>query len=394
MRRAHHQFGRVHQSGRVQLTVAALAIALLVGATLAPPAAAKIARPLKEMDAAAGVLQPGNITALVLAAIGRTGSTLISHLFGSIPGVFLIVEPYKNFLVINRSDQPNKRPPGAMPTLASLLDCSFAASHHMINSIAWPFLCMHSRVVDDAYAASFKERCLAGTAFGPDDAALIRSYCLRSSLRVVKTIRLAHVTEPTRRSLVGLGARSNFRVRVLHVIRHPFKVLTSQYDLGWHELVQFRSCNTWEPGCNYTREPTEFTAAQTEVLATHLAGVGRRVCHWLDNTTVAMRGIGLPVGSTAVLRYEDFAPPSTLAAFGAIAGFLQLEDTVLRRDVIADDIERTIQAKHAGFRVTGQEFRETQTAAAQQHGASQRRMAESDECRGLYANFSYAPWPA
>ena len=71
----------------------------------------------------------------------------------------------------------------------------------------------------------------------------------------------------------------------------------------------------------------------------------------LFSVGTSRRGIGLPVGSTAVLRYEDFAPPSTLAAFGAIAGFLQLEDTVLRRDVIADDIERTIQAKHAGFRV-------------------------------------------
>ena len=51
---------------------------------------------------------------------------------------------------------------------------------------------------------------------------------LRAPLRVVKTIRFAHVTEPTRQSLVGLGVRPNFRVRVLHVIRHPFKVLTSQ----------------------------------------------------------------------------------------------------------------------------------------------------------------------
>ena len=55
------------------MRVRSLFASQLVGATLAPPAAAKIARPLKEMDAAAGVLQPGNITALVLAAIGRSG---------------------------------------------------------------------------------------------------------------------------------------------------------------------------------------------------------------------------------------------------------------------------------------------------------------------------------
>ena len=47
------------------------------------------------------------------------GSTLISQLFSILPNVFVIVE--QAFLVINKSDPPNKKLPSVpMPSLASL----------------------------------------------------------------------------------------------------------------------------------------------------------------------------------------------------------------------------------------------------------------------------------
>jgi hypothetical protein len=49
-------------------------------------------------------------------------------------------------------DQQNKKPQSVpLPTLGSLLDCSFAKSIDVLRALAWGFLCTHSKLVGQDY---------------------------------------------------------------------------------------------------------------------------------------------------------------------------------------------------------------------------------------------------
>eukprot|EP00040_Diaphanoeca_grandis_P029273 m.171147 g.171147 ORF g.171147 m.171147 type:complete len:373 (+) comp31635_c1_seq7:493-1611(+) len=331
-------------------------------------------------------------TAVVLAAIGRTGSTLLSRLFSVLDGVFLIVEPYKNFLIINSSDRQRKRLPSLpQPPLASLLDCSFAKRPITLNEMKWTFLCMHSRLVAPEFHEAFKKKCISEEPFNENDTRLVLDHCLQSKIRIVKTIRLNYISPKALTSLTTLESKPNFVVRVLHVIRHPFKVLASQYNQGWHQPLRFRSCLE-HLSCNISHEPTTLDQAQILRASAHLTVLGREVCQVMANTTTKIRKTLRLPGSSAVLRYEDLVPPNTLSVLKGITRMLQIEDALKLQKVLVR-LKDTSERIHAGFRVTGQDIREVHTRAAQDFGETQADMAQAHECKDLYHTFNYAPWP-
>ena len=109
--------------------------------------------------------------------------------------------------------------------------------------------------------------------------------------------------------------------RILHVIRHPLKVVASHYQHAWYKTLQFRKCDRGLQTCNISSEPTEFSAAETELVSAHLSGLGGTVCELMANVTAAMRSLQLGT-ATQVVRYEDLAMPYTHTTFNAILGFL------------------------------------------------------------------------
>jgi len=232
---------------------------------------------------------------------------------------------YKKFLVINKSDPPkSEKSPASMPTLASLLDCSFASTAEQLNDIRWGFLCMHSRLVPQANHSDFREKCLQGSVLTESDAEMVKGFCLASRVRVVKTIRFAFATGPARASLTSLAASPGYAVHVVHVVRHPFTVMTSQYNQGWYGGLRLRTCAAHDKSCDVSAEPLELNDKQTGAVTAHLVSVGTTVCGLLSNTTNAMRELASTLNSTTLLRYEDLAPPFTEAMFAALWAVMEL----------------------------------------------------------------------
>lgn len=334
------------------------------------------------------------VSAVVLTAVGRTGSTLVSHLFGSIPGAFVLVEPYKRFFTINLSDPPV--PPAQAsgvqpPSLASLLDCSFASSLPVLNAIAWPFMCMHSSIAEPGRVDAFRARC---GDFNAEDAADIRRFCLRARYRVVKTLRFSQVSPASRASLVSLAARPKTSVRILHVVRHPFAVTLSQYEMAWYAVPTFRRCGDFGPGCNTSHEPDTLTPEQVGLAEEHIIAAGIKVCRLMNDVTSVMRATLPDQHATAVVRYEDLAEPYTVQTFGAIAHFLSgpwLD--LLRHGYLTTALADVTRKRHASFKIGGWEKRRVHTEAAARLGVVQPMLASAEECTGFYREYNYAPWP-
>eukprot|EP00039_Didymoeca_costata_P004912 m.77005 g.77005 ORF g.77005 m.77005 type:complete len:375 (-) comp12595_c0_seq4:39-1163(-) len=333
------------------------------------------------------------ITAVVIAAVGRTGSTLISALFKMLPGVFVIVEPYKKFLRINLSDPKSPPAPGVpIPTLASLLDCSFARSLTTVRALAWGFLCMHSKLTDSDYdQAGFFERCKDPTKLVQEDVDAIYQYCMRSNVRVVKTIRFAQAGKSVIRSLQTLNTKKNMLVRVLHVIRHPFQVMISQYKHAWYETVRLRNCEG-RSTCNHTHEPLNLTEAQAEIVAKSLVPIGGHVCELMTNVTNEMAALDLGL-ACQVIRHEDLAAPYSLSSFQAIMAFLGIS-SFFPPQMVASKLEYNIQRSVAGFKITGWEYREAQVEAASKLGTTQTNVAKLQQCKEFYSLYNYRDFPA
>ena len=188
--------------------------------------------------------------------------------------------------------------------------------------MAWGFLCSQSRLVDQDHQKDFKARCaVSPDAITAADALNIRRYCLQAQIRVVKTIRFAHAGRGATDSLKKLSARPNFSVRLLHVVRHPFKVISSQYKHAWYETLQFRQCERGLATCNATSEPSQLNPTQTMQVSTHLVKLGGMVCELMTNVTTAMHGLKLGAAAQ-VVRYEDLALPYTFSTFNAVLNFL------------------------------------------------------------------------
>ena len=96
-------------------------------------------------------------------------------------------------------------------------------------------------------------------------------------------------------------ARNTLRAR-RHVVRHPFKVLSSHYQHNWYKALNFRTCSQFERSCNASMEPTELSAEQALRVSDHLAGLGGMVCRLMTNVTVAMQQLDLGLASQ-VIRY-------------------------------------------------------------------------------------------
>eukprot|EP00035_Acanthoeca_spectabilis_P029899 m.6911 g.6911 ORF g.6911 m.6911 type:complete len:380 (-) comp3889_c0_seq2:260-1399(-) len=336
----------------------------------------------------------GPVRGVVLIAIGRTGSTLLSHLFAAVPGAFVIVEPYKPYLSIDHSDVParQKLSPGQMPTMASLLDCSFASSPEVFNQMRWDFLCMHSRLVPKEHLWQFKQRCLSDTPLNDTDIKMVREFCLGSRLRVLKTIRFTHILGPARQSLISLARTPGYTVSALHVVRHPYEVLVSQYNLAWHSVLKLRTCNGSQE-CTWRDEPRELTPEQVRASGEHIGKLGPKICKLMTTSTEYMRDIASALNGTFVLRYEDIAPPLTAVSFTEIWNRLRLGDGVVADFDPGETATIVSNSHHAGFRITGQDRREAQTKAVTKAGLAQSLMAETDVCSSLYSDFNYGIWP-
>lgn len=96
----------------------------------------------------------------------------------------------------------------------------------------------HSRLVPEANTTAFFKKCMGDAPLVAADAEMVRRHCLSTRVRVLKTIRFAKAIAPSRASLTSLAASPGYVVHVVHVLRHPYKVLVSQYNLGWYDVVR------------------------------------------------------------------------------------------------------------------------------------------------------------
>eukprot|EP00041_Stephanoeca_diplocostata_P023126 m.562415 g.562415 ORF g.562415 m.562415 type:complete len:394 (-) comp22222_c0_seq5:1295-2476(-) len=342
----------------------------------------------------------GDVTAVVLAAIGRTGSTMLSGLLRELPSAFVLVEPYKNFFVINRSDRKSavksvhERGIHSPPLLSSLLDCSFAAAQPLLDVITWGFLCEQSTLVDPTYEDGFKTRCRNGT-ITEEDRRNVLHFCQKSRFRVVKTIRLAFLPESVRESVGRLTPANGYQLRTIHILRHPFKVLVAQYNHAWYDVLQIRqSCRQDAVGDSVARTMCDrlpLTDVEGALAVRHLSRLAPHICSLYTNTTRAIHSGAMREGSR-LLRYEDLVQPYTIHTFTAVAQLLHIPE--IYPDVDLDAIATTAATKRfAAFRITDQEYRESHTDYAAHDGTVQRRMAVAPQCAQLYADMGYDTWP-
>ena len=152
---------------------------------------------------------------VVELSVGRSGSTLLMEVMSTMPQVFDIPEPYYEYA--NKEGDATSR----VPSISSLLDCSFANRAPVINSVFWEYACKHASwlenrcevmlmlllVVHKVQSSVLINRTLSITNMADIMPAyreamsracrerrmsqkLVRKLCLNADMRVAKIIRL------------------------------------------------------------------------------------------------------------------------------------------------------------------------------------------------------------
>ena len=130
-----------------------------------------------------------------------------------IPDSFSLLEPYWAFS--QDVDAPKYR---------DLLSCRIFEDRALARQVMWNYECINDRTLD-RLAPAFAQRCLRHK-LTEQDIVHLKMMCHAAPVRIVKTIRF--------------GNHHNFdwvhekRVRLMYLARHPWSLLRSQFELGWH----------------------------------------------------------------------------------------------------------------------------------------------------------------
>lgn len=112
----------------------------------------------------------------------RSGSTLMMSLFSLIDNAFVLPEPH-NMFDVNIPLSANMNASAELPSIASLLDCSFI-EQGAVRNVFWSYACAHIHwiVKSPAYMA----QCRRGTLPLP----LLNDKCKQADINLVKIVRL------------------------------------------------------------------------------------------------------------------------------------------------------------------------------------------------------------
>eukprot|EP00730_Choanoeca_flexa_P002723 TRINITY_DN11150_c0_g1_i5.p1 TRINITY_DN11150_c0_g1~~TRINITY_DN11150_c0_g1_i5.p1 ORF type:complete len:210 (+),score=38.77 TRINITY_DN11150_c0_g1_i5:229-858(+) len=170
---------------------------------------------------------------VILAAVGRSGSTLTEHILQSQGKMFLIDEPLRHleFDVIDlhrrNLDSDSYTQEFLDHAFVSMFTCELFANsragqayrrllldHHTCHMAAW---------IPEDYRQACKQGQLP-TSFVEQ----VHETCLNSTYRTVKTIRL-------RGQLSQLPMSEIDKLKLVHLVRQPLHTAQSRLVLGWHK---------------------------------------------------------------------------------------------------------------------------------------------------------------
>jgi hypothetical protein len=164
-------------------------------------------------------MPPGKRLAVELS-IQRSGSTLLVNLFSLLNETFVLPEPHNMFDVnVTLPDFMNAN--ATLPSVRSLLDCSFARTNALPN-VFWRYACDNTQWI--LKSQTTWRQCISGTL----DASLVTSQCKSAKLNLLKVVRGPMLLER-----FGIKEAIPREVKVFLLVRAPWDVFISQQSAGW-----------------------------------------------------------------------------------------------------------------------------------------------------------------
>ena len=168
----------------------------------------------------------GPVNAIIIAE-NEAGSSLLLHLLRKIPRSFSLFEPFRNYKYNQQQTLQG--------TFDTLFNCSFARNGSILSEVVWPGVARAHvlRGLDDTDMPdgfdldAYRAHLLATRqAFNKSESDPILRKCVDSSTRIVKTIRFTgYVRILPKRTI-------DERLRVIHVLRHPARLVEAQAAAG------------------------------------------------------------------------------------------------------------------------------------------------------------------
>jgi hypothetical protein len=149
------------------------------------------------------------------------------HLLRKIPGSFSLFEPFRNFKYDKKKTLKG--------TFVTLFNCSFARNGSLLSDVVWPGVArehllgglLDTDMADGVDLDVYRTHLLATRrAFNESESDPILKKCLSSSTKIVKTIRFTGYVRILPKPAI------DERLRVIHVVRHPSRLVEAQAAAG------------------------------------------------------------------------------------------------------------------------------------------------------------------
>ena len=219
------------------------------------------------------ILPPSKKRHVVELSVQRSGSTFLMSSLAMLNNFFVLPEPYNMFDVnVTLPIFMNKH--AHVPTIDSLLDCSFVGGN-AVRNVFWDFACNHIPWIMRETQSQME--CL----YGALPLQLIKSKCREADLNLLKVLRLPLLVDT-----FGLDNIIAQDVKVINLVRAPWSIFMSQLTAGWFN----------DPQLPYSRMVPE----GDDTMWFHMD----RICkHMLLNHNVTL---SRPHHNQLTVRYEDF----------------------------------------------------------------------------------------
>ena len=162
---------------------------------------------------------------VAILSTGRSGSTLLMELLGSLPDTVFFFEPYFNFAHHDEHVSAIPINDSVIPRMSELYDCHGIMREGRLQSIMSLFACEGTSWIAETPAEV--DLCMKGVI----NIERSLSRCLSSSRIVLKVTKLPWLM--VKLNSTGVVPQD---VKVIHLVRHPAAVLKSQYSAGWDVL--------------------------------------------------------------------------------------------------------------------------------------------------------------
>lgn len=251
----------------------------------------------------------------MIIAESEAGSSLLLHLLSRVPDSFSLFEPFRNFKY-----DPHKTLNGSFDTLFS---CNFARDGATLSEVAWPGAAREhilrgladTDVPDGLDLDTYRARMLASRhAFSENESDPILRKCLSASTKIVETIRFTGYIRILPKNVI------NERLRVIHILRHPARLVEAQTAAGLHR------------GGNITNE-------------TWVHGLIKELCDRVDGGIRVLRS-QVPPSHILFLRFEDLMK-APAAVTKIVYDFLGV-----KYDLFTPEIERWVDDFAGGMSTT------------------------------------------